>query len=234
MHTLGDAHLYLNHLDQARLQLTRDAAPAADDAHHARQDDIDDFDLGDFELVDYDAAPGHQGTHRRLNASVWEPWRHDECLAERDHDRRRRAQRGHRRRPDHAVAPLGGPEYFKRTTMGHPMVMGRRTFDSMGALPGRRSIVVTRQPTGPRPASRSRTRSARRSRSSADAEQVFVVGGGEVYRQAMPYAARLLVTEVDQSPDGSVTFPQIDPADWTETARDEHPGFAWVTYERRR
>ena len=50
----------------------------------------------------------------------------------------------------------------------------------------------------------------------------------------MAYAVRLLVTEVDQSPDGSVTFPQIDPADWTETARDEHPGFAWVTYERRR
>ena len=49
----------------------------------------------------------------------------------------------------------------------------------------------------------------------------------------MPYAVRLLVTEVDQSPEGSVTFPAIDPAVWAETARDEQPGFAWVTYERR-
>ena len=79
VHTLGDAHLYLNHLDQARLQLTRDAAPAAADADHARQDDIDEFDLDDFELVGYDAAPGDQGADRRLSrATVWARlWRHD-------------------------------------------------------------------------------------------------------------------------------------------------------------
>jgi dihydrofolate reductase len=125
-------------------------------------------------------------------------------------------------------------KFFKRTTMGHPMVMGRRTFDSMGALPGRRSIVVTRQRDWAAPGVEVAHSLADALALVADAEQVFVVGGGEVYRQAMAYAARLLVTEVDQSPDGSVTFPQIDPADWAETARDEHPGFAWVTYERRR
>lgn len=125
-------------------------------------------------------------------------------------------------------------KFFKRTTMGHPMVMGRRTFDSMGALPGRRSIVVTRQHDWAAPGVEVAHSLPDALALVADAEQVFVVGGGEVYRQAMAYAARLLVTEVDQSPDGSVTFPQIDLADWTETARDEHPGFAWVTYERRR
>jgi len=123
--------------------------------------------------------------------------------------------------------------FFKRTTMGHPMVMGRRTFDSMGALPGRRSVVVTRQRDWSAPGVEVAHSLPEALALVAEAEQVFVVGGGEIYRQAMAYAVRLLVTDVDQSPEGSVTFPAIDPAVWTETARDEQPGFAWVTYERR-
>jgi dihydrofolate reductase len=124
-------------------------------------------------------------------------------------------------------------KFFKRTTMGHPMVMGRRTFDSMGALPGRRSVVVTRQREWSAPGVEVAHSLPEALALVAEAEQVFVVGGGEIYRQAMAYAVRLLVTDVDQSPEGSVTFPAIDPAVWTETARDEQPGFAWVTYERR-
>ncbi len=124
-------------------------------------------------------------------------------------------------------------KFFKRTTMGHPMVMGRRTFDSMGALPGRRSVVVTRQHDWSAPGVEVAHSLDEALARVAGAEQVFVVGGGELYRQAMPYAVRLLVTEVDQSPEGSVTFPAIDPEVWTETARDEQPGFAWVTYDRR-
>jgi len=123
--------------------------------------------------------------------------------------------------------------FFKRTTMGHPMVMGRRTFDSMGALPGRRSVVVTRQRDWSAPGVEVAHSLPEALALVAEAEQVFVVGGGEIYRQAMAYAVRLLVTHVDQSPEGSVTFPAIDPAVWTETARDEQSGFAWVTYERR-
>lgn len=123
-------------------------------------------------------------------------------------------------------------KFFKRTTMGHPMVMGRRTFDSMGVLPGRRSIVVTRSPDW----SHDGVEVAHSLEDALDRvageSEVFVVGGGEVYRLAMPYAARLLVTEIDQSPEGSVTFPQIDPEVWVETARDARTGFAWVTYER--
>lgn len=124
-------------------------------------------------------------------------------------------------------------KFFKRTTMGHPMVMGRRTFDSMGALPGRRSIVVTRQQDWTAPGVEVAHSLPDALALAAGDEQVFVVGGGEIYRQAMPYAVRLLVTEVDQSPEGSVTFPAIDPQEWVETARDPQPGFAWVTYERR-
>jgi dihydrofolate reductase len=123
--------------------------------------------------------------------------------------------------------------FFKRTTMGHPMVMGRRTFDTMGVLPGRRSIVVTRRPEWAHPGVEVVHSLPDALALTADADEAYVVGGGEVYRLAMPYAARLLVTEVDQSPAGSVTFPPIDPDAWAQTARQEQPGFAWVTYERR-
>ena len=124
-------------------------------------------------------------------------------------------------------------KYFKRTTMGHPMVMGRRTFDAMGVLPGRRSIVITRQPEWQHPDVETAHSLAEALALAGPADEVFVVGGGEIYREAMPYAARLLITEVAQSPEGSVTFPAIDADDWAETSRQERDGFAWVTYERR-
>ena len=112
-------------------------------------------------------------------------------------------------------------KYFKRTTMGHPMLMGRRTFDSTGVLPGRRSIVITRQPEWRHPDVETAHSLAEALALAGPADEVFVVGGGEIYREAMPYAARLLITEVAQSPDGSVTFPSIDLDDWVETAREE-------------
>ena len=124
-------------------------------------------------------------------------------------------------------------KYFKRQTMGHPMMMGRRTFDSMGTLPGRRSIVITRQPDWHHAGAETAHSLAEALALAGPSDEVFVVGGGEIYREAMPYAARLLITEVHQSPAGSVTFPPIDPEDWHETSREEHDGFAWVTFERR-
>lgn len=123
-------------------------------------------------------------------------------------------------------------KFFKRTTMGHPMVMGRRTFDSMGVLPGRRSIVITRQPEW-RHAGVETAHSLDEALALAGpADEVFVVGGGEIYRAAMPYAARLVITEVDQDPEGTVTFPTIESSEWRETSREARDGFSWVTYER--
>ncbi|GAA6526579.1 dihydrofolate reductase [Intrasporangium sp. DVR] len=124
-------------------------------------------------------------------------------------------------------------KFFKRTTMGHPMIMGRRTFETMGVLPGRRSIVVTRQPEWQHPGVETAHSLAEALSLAGPADEVFVVGGGEVYREAMPYAARLVITEVDQSPEGSVTFPEIDREQWAETEREDHDGFSWVTYLRR-
>ncbi|HEY9496258.1 MAG TPA: dihydrofolate reductase [Intrasporangium sp.] len=124
-------------------------------------------------------------------------------------------------------------KFFKRTTMGHPMIMGRRTFDSVGVLPGRRTIVLTRQEDWRHPDVETAHSLAEALSLAGPADEVFVVGGGEVYREAMPYAARLVITEVDQSPEGSVTFPDVDPTEWQETEREPHDGFAWVTYLRR-
>lgn len=138
---------------------------------------------------------------------------------------------------DGTTMPWHIPEdlrYFKRTTMGHPMIMGRRTFESMGVLPGRRSIVVTRRPEWSHPGAETAHSVAEALALAGPTDEVFVVGGGELYRAALPYAARLLVTEVDQSPAGSVTFPEVDPAEWREVSREPHAGFAWVVHERRR
>ncbi|MGL5817958.1 MAG: dihydrofolate reductase [Phycicoccus sp.] len=123
--------------------------------------------------------------------------------------------------------------YFKRMTMGHALVMGRRTFDSIGrVLPGRHTIVVTRQTHWAHAGVETAHSFAEALAVAGPADEVFVAGGGEVYAEAMPFAHRLLVTEVDAEPDGDVRFPDIDRAAWRETAREPRDGFAWVTYER--
>ncbi len=124
--------------------------------------------------------------------------------------------------------------FFKRTTMGHPMVMGRKTFDSIGrVLPGRRTIVITRQPDWTHPEVETVHSLVEALSIAGPADEVFVVGGGQVYEEAMPYAHRLLVTEVDLEPEGDVHFPPIDPVVWRETSREARDGFAWVTHDRR-
>jgi len=124
--------------------------------------------------------------------------------------------------------------HFKATTMGHTLVMGRKTYDSIGrALPGRRTIVMTSQ-LGWHAPSVEVAHSLAEALALAGPTEVFIVGGGEVYQQAMPFADQLMLTEVDQSPEGDVVFPPIDPAHWRETARQAHDGFAFVTYERKR
>ncbi|KRF22825.1 dihydrofolate reductase [Phycicoccus sp. Soil802] len=123
--------------------------------------------------------------------------------------------------------------FFKRTTMGHPMVMGRKTFDSIGrVLPGRRTIVVTRQDDWAHSEVETAHSLSEALSLAGPADEVFICGGGQVYAEAMPWARRLLITEVDQSPEGDVRFPEIDPEEWQEVAREPRDGFSWVTYER--
>ncbi|MEO5981280.1 MAG: dihydrofolate reductase [Pedococcus sp.] len=123
--------------------------------------------------------------------------------------------------------------FFKRSTMGHPMIMGRKTFDSIGrVLPGRRTIVVTSQAHWSHADVETAHSLSEALSLAGPVNEVFVCGGGQVYAEAMPWAHRLLITEVDQSPEGDVRFPAIDPAQWQETAREDREGFSWVTYER--
>jgi len=119
---------------------------------------------------------------------------------------------------------------FRALTMGQPIIMGRKTWDSIGRpLPGRRSIVVTRSPGW-------RVEGAEVANSIGDAlalcagvERAFIVGGGELYAATLHLATHIELTEVDLEVIGDVRFPTIDPLVWRETARE--PGFsAGISY----
>ena len=123
--------------------------------------------------------------------------------------------------------------HFKATTMGHTMVMGRKTYEAIGrALPGRRTIVITSQQDW-HAAGVEVAHSLAEALSLAGPTDVFVVGGGQVYREAMPFADQMMLTEIDESPEGDAFFPTFGSDHWHETTRERHDGFAFVTYDRR-
>lgn len=109
---------------------------------------------------------------------------------------------------------------FKALTIGKPIVMGRRTFEALpkGALPGRRNLVVTRQPDWSAPGAE-RAASLEEALSLChDADEVMMIGGGEIYRHAMPLSSKLYITEVDAVvPDADTFFPEISPGRWHRT-----------------
>lgn len=126
--------------------------------------------------------------------------------------------------------------HFKALTLGHVLVMGRRTYESIGRpLPGRTTVVVTRQ-SGWRAAEGvvvcHDLDTALDCAATIDPE-VFVVGGAEVFRAAMPRADRVVLTHVHQSPDGDTWFPPLDRSQWKETERTAYDGFTLVDYGRR-
>jgi len=113
---------------------------------------------------------------------------------------------------------------FRALTMGHPVVMGRRTWDSLPdrfrPLPGRRNIVVTRNPAW---AAEGVDRASSLEDAVAllgDEEQVFVIGGAELYALALPLADELQLTEIEADVDGDVFFPLLDAADFEEMSRE--------------
>ena len=133
-------------------------------------------------------------------------------------------------------------KHFKSLTLGRPVLMGRRTFDSIGrALPGRRNLVLTRS-EAPLPAPIERVGSVPAALAlCAEAPELCVIGGADVYRQSLPLATHLELTLVHAALDGDVKFPPLDPAQWIETARVEHAAdarHAWplsfVSMERAR
>ena len=132
---------------------------------------------------------------------------------------------------------------FKSLTMGWPIVMGRKTFESFpkGALPGRRNVVITRQPDYAAPGVERVGSVAEALEATQDSEKIFVIGGGEIYAQAMQYATTLELTEIDaEVTDADTFFPTIDSAEWTADgvgewvdATETSPRYRFVTYRRR-
>jgi len=123
--------------------------------------------------------------------------------------------------------------HFKATTMGHALIMGRTTFESIGrALPGRRTIVVTRDPSWHHAGVEAAHSFPDAVSLAGPADEVFVAGGAQVYAEALPYAHRLLITEVDAEPEGDTWFPTWPRGEWHEELREPHDGWSRVVYER--
>jgi dihydrofolate reductase len=141
--------------------------------------------------------------------------------------------------PWHLPADL---RHFKETTMGHPVVMGRLTYESIaadigGPLPGRTNIVLSRgSPDLPAEVvvvdSIQRAVDAARE-AAGDTERVYVIGGATIYEQFLPRADRLVLTEIHDAYEGDTRFPSWDRSEWTERSREDHDGFSFVEYDRR-
>ena len=114
--------------------------------------------------------------------------------------------------------------HFKQVTMGKPMIMGRRTWESLpGLLPGRRHIVLSREPGYLAEGAEVATSLEQALELAGDAAEVMIIGGARLYEQALPLAQRLYLTEVDAEIEGDAHFPEFDSSCWRETASSEHP-----------
>ena len=133
--------------------------------------------------------------------------------------------------------------HFKRLTTGHPVVLGRITYESIaerigGPLPDRPSVVVTTgDPELPEGAVAAggiteATERARAIAADRGVDAIYVIGGATVYEAFLPVADRMVLTEVPERPDGDTQFPAWDPEAWTETDRETDGDLAFVTYER--
>ena len=134
-------------------------------------------------------------------------------------------------------------KFFKQTTKGHTLIMGRKTFESLGnPLPHRDSWIITRNTTYSAEGITTfhSLESAIKAGEECGLETVFILGGGEVYRQSMDIADKLIITEVHEDFEGDTVFPEIDPDIWIEISREEHKAdernihdFAFVEYIRK-
>jgi dihydrofolate reductase len=130
--------------------------------------------------------------------------------------------------------------HFKETTIGHPVIMGRRTYEAIatrlgGPLPDRTNIVLSRgSPDLPAAVHHAGSVDAALDIARETGSSVaYVVGGGTIYDQFLALADRLVLTEIDAAPDGDTRFPTWDRDAWREVDRESRDGFAFVEYERR-
>ncbi|WP_184541724.1 dihydrofolate reductase [Mucilaginibacter sp. FT3.2] len=130
-------------------------------------------------------------------------------------------------------------KHFKDVTSGHTVIMGRKTFDSVGKpLPRRRNIVVTRQDIAIEGCEVVKSIEAAVALCASE-EEVFIIGGAEIYRQALHLTNRIYLTLIDQDFDGDTFFPTLDPTEWKEKERENFTPdeknkyhYAFITLER--
>jgi dihydrofolate reductase len=139
---------------------------------------------------------------------------------------------------DHGRIPWHLPEdfaHFKATTMGGVLVMGRATYESIGRpLPGRTTIVVTRNHSWTAEGvTVAHSLDEALEQAAVHPGETFVVGGTQLYEQALPLATHQVLTEVDLAPEGDAHYPEFDLHEWVEVRREPRDGFTWVWWERR-
>ncbi len=133
-------------------------------------------------------------------------------------------------------------KHFKRVTMGKPVIMGRKSFESLKKpLPGRANIVVSRSFSAQgdnvhvRPSIDEAIRAAQDIAARTGQDAIFIIGGGEIYRQTLPAIRRLYLTVIDRDYDGDTFFPDFDWKEWNLKSEENHPGdpgFAFFVLER--
>ena len=112
---------------------------------------------------------------------------------------------------------------FKQITLGKPVLMGRKTWESIGRpLPGRHNVVITRQPDFVADGATVVDSPESALELLADEAEVMVIGGGAIYRAFLDQADRIFLTRVEAAVDGDATFPALNPGDWTEVSREHH------------
>ena len=140
--------------------------------------------------------------------------------------------------PWHLPADL---KHFKRATLGKPVLMGRKTLETIGrALPERRNLVLTRDAAFRAPGCETVTSLDAAIQAVAGAQELMVIGGGEVYRLAWEKADRVYLTRIQADVEGADTFfPELEPGRWREGSREEHRAdeknpfdYAFITYDR--
>lgn len=141
-------------------------------------------------------------------------------------------------------------QYFKKMTMGKPMIMGRKTYESIGKpLPGRPHIIITRQEGYVPPNANEQVQvvasfdealtAAEQLTARLESDEVMVIGGAEICKLALPVANRLYLTEVHAEVDGDIYFPEFDKSQWQETSRENYSAcdknpydYSFIVYER--
>ncbi len=137
-------------------------------------------------------------------------------------------------------------KHFRKITTGHTVIMGRGNYDHLmlrigKMLPNRRSIVVTRNPNFTAPGVEvAHSLEEAFALAHADTEEVFIIGGAQMFESALPFVGRIYLTEIDVTMDGDAYFPVLNEDEWTEVSREEHAkdekheySFRWLVFEKK-